>query len=87
MVEILEEDLPSVIHFTKVILNRLDEKGLEEVFHEYWEPLGAKREEEGKKEGKKEEKQAIARQMKAKGFDNNMIAELTGLSLDEIAKL
>ena len=43
--------------------------------------------EEGKLEGIAEEKKATARKMKERGYSNNEIAELTGLSLEEISKL
>ena len=42
---------------------------------------------EGKKEGGKEEKKAIAKAMKNKKFDLNTIVEITGLTIDEINKL
>jgi predicted transposase/invertase (TIGR01784 family) len=42
---------------------------------------------EGKVEGKLEEKQSIAKNMLAKGFDLKTISELTGLSEAEIEKL
>ena len=38
-------------------------------------------------EGKAEGKLEIARQMKAKGMDSSLIAEITGLPIDEIKKL
>lgn len=41
---------------------------------------------EGKIEGKIEGKLEIASQMKKKGMDKNLIAEITGLSLEEIEK-
>jgi predicted transposase/invertase (TIGR01784 family) len=42
---------------------------------------------EGKAEGKAEEKIEIARNMKKKGLDDTLIAETTGLSLEEIDHL
>jgi predicted transposase/invertase (TIGR01784 family) len=42
---------------------------------------------EGKAEGKAEGKVEIARQMKLKGMDSNLISEITGLPIDEIEKL
>ena len=42
---------------------------------------------EGKEEGKEEERLSAARKMKNKGFDNATIADITGLSLEEIANL
>lgn len=42
---------------------------------------------EGMAEGRNEEKQEIAWRMKATGMDRAMIADLTGLSLEEIATL
>jgi len=42
---------------------------------------------EGKAEGKDERNIEIALQMKAKGMDTNLIAEITGLSIDEIEKI
>ena len=42
---------------------------------------------EGKAEGKAEGKTEVARQMKLKGMDFNLIAEITGLSADIIEKL
>ena len=44
-------------------------------------------EEKGKVEGKKEEKKSIAKNMLAKNCDIDFIAEVTGLSLDEIRQL
>ena len=43
--------------------------------------------ESGLKKGREEEKVSIARAMKAKGISSQMIAELTGISEDEIADL
>ena len=42
---------------------------------------------EGKAEGKVERNIEIARQMKAKGMDTSLIAEITGLSIKEIENL
>lgn len=42
---------------------------------------------EGRKEGQKEEKIAIAKRMKSKGIDISLIAESTGLTVEEIEKL
>jgi predicted transposase/invertase (TIGR01784 family) len=42
---------------------------------------------EGKAEGKAEEKAQIAKIMKNKGMDTNIIAEITGLTVEEIARL
>jgi len=42
---------------------------------------------EGKAEGKVEGKLEVARQMKLKGMDSNLISEITGLPIDEIEKL
>ena len=38
-------------------------------------------------EGKAERNIEIARQMKAKGMDSDLISEITGLSIDEIEKM
>ena len=38
-------------------------------------------------EGKAERSVEIARQMKAKGMDVNLISEITGLTIDEIEKI
>ena len=42
---------------------------------------------EGRAEGKAEEKISIARQMKAKGFPTELIAEITQLSKEDIEQL
>ena len=42
---------------------------------------------EGRAEGKAEEKQENARKMKAMGLTNEMIYQITGLSVEEIEKL
>lgn len=42
---------------------------------------------EGKQEGKQEEKIEIARKLKIKGMSNQEIADLTGLSEDQIRAL
>ena len=42
---------------------------------------------EGIEKGRFEEKKKTAKKMKEKGYSNNEIAELTGLSLEEITKL
>ena len=42
---------------------------------------------EGREEGQKEEKLTIARKMKEKGHSDEMIAEITGLDLEEIRAL
>jgi len=47
----------------------------------------ALREEKGKNEGRQEEKQAIARSMLAKGLEPAMIADVTGLPIEEIRAL
>ena len=41
----------------------------------------------GRKEGKKEAKIEIAKSLKARGIDINLIVETTGLNLEEIEKL
>ena len=43
--------------------------------------------EEGIVEGKAEANKATAKKMKERGYSNDEIAELTGLSLEEISKL
>ena len=43
--------------------------------------------EEGREEGRLEEKKGIAKEMINKGFDISTISEITGLSKDEIEKL
>jgi predicted transposase/invertase (TIGR01784 family) len=43
--------------------------------------------EQGLEQGATERERTIARQMKAKGFDNATIAELTGLTDEEIDQL
>jgi predicted transposase YdaD len=45
------------------------------------------REEEGREEGRIEEKKRMARAMLAKGKDKNEIAEFTGLTIDDILRL
>jgi predicted transposase/invertase (TIGR01784 family) len=56
----------------------------ERIAHLMW-AQGERR--EGRQEGRWEEKMAIAKALKASGDDANKIALVTGLSLDEIAKL
>ena len=43
--------------------------------------------EEGRWEGREEERMANARKMKMKGLDNERISDITGLTIDEIDKL
>ena len=43
--------------------------------------------EEGRWEGREEERMANARKMKMKGLDNQLISDITGLTFDEIDKL
>ena len=43
--------------------------------------------EEGIKEGIEQEKYSLARNMKNKNMDLNLISELTGLSIEKIEKL
>ena len=43
--------------------------------------------EEGREEGREEGKEEVARSMKLKGLDNSLIAECTGLSIEQIEKL
>lgn len=43
--------------------------------------------EEGRWEGREEERMANARKMKIKGLDNQLISDITGLTIDEIDKL
>ena len=47
----------------------------------------SKGEKKGRSEGAKEEKIQTARRMRAKGFTLDVISEMTGLSLEEIASL
>lgn len=42
---------------------------------------------EGRQEGAQDEKRSLARKMLAKGFERQAIAEITGLSEDELAKM
>lgn len=65
------------------------EESLKE-YRDYYNTMDtAKKEskEEGKKEGRKEEKLATAQKAILKGYDNQTISDLTGLSLEEIEKL
>ena len=41
----------------------------------------------GKKEGREESAKDAARKMKAKGFDETEIAEITGLSVEQVREL
>lgn len=43
--------------------------------------------EEGREEGREEGKEEVARSMKHKGLNNSLIAECTGLSIEQIEKL
>ena len=40
-----------------------------------------------KEEGREEGKEEVAKSMKLKGLDNSLIAECTGLSIEQIEKL
>lgn len=52
-----------------------------------FEELYKKFEEKGRKEGKKEEKMAIAKKLLIKGIEPKAISEITGLSVKEIDEL
>ena len=41
----------------------------------------------GRQEGAQDEKRSLARKMLAKGFERQTVADITGLSEDELAKL
>ena len=60
---------------------------IEEVAKEVFPISLQKREEKGKEEGKKAEKQTVAKKMLAKSCDIAFIVEVTGLSADEIRQL
>lgn len=62
-------------------------KGMEEGMEKGMEKGMAKGLKVGRKEGQKEEKISIARKLKAKGLDFSIIADSTGLTVEEIAKL
>ena len=54
----------------------------------YWERKGWERgRQEGREEGRREERRELARRMLAKGMAKEEVAELTGLSPEEIAQL
>jgi len=68
----------------------------ERMLHEQWKEDGmaegkaigiVEGREEGRVEGREEEKFSIARNLLAKGSSHEFVSEITGLSLDDIAKL
>ena len=63
----------------KIMLNREREEGLKEGMKK-----GIKK---GKLEGIKERNHTIAKDMKSKNMDINLISEITGLPIEEIKKL
>jgi predicted transposase/invertase (TIGR01784 family) len=62
-------------------------KGREEGREEGRKEGRAEGREEGRKEGRAEEKLTVARQMKELGLSQEMIAQVTGLTTEEINKL
>jgi predicted transposase/invertase (TIGR01784 family) len=52
---------------------------------DYWDEYAIK--ETGRLEGRQEEKQEIARQMKLEGLSTELIIKLTGLSREEVERL
>ena len=70
--------------YHRFIENRRIEMGVKETARAEGLKEGKK---EGLKEGKKEKAIEIAKSMKSKGFDDKSIAEMTGLSEDEIGNL
>jgi predicted transposase/invertase (TIGR01784 family) len=73
------------------IMPTLAQQMKEEFREEFMESLGPQLKDEGKKEGKKEgmEEKAIetAKKMLKKGFETDIIMELTGLKKEEVEKL
>lgn len=64
-----------------------------ETYDRYWESISTEKTlmldafDEGKIEGKQEEKLEIAKKLKEKGLDLNFIIETTGLNKENIEKL
>jgi predicted transposase/invertase (TIGR01784 family) len=78
----------------KTELNQLPEEEVDKIMEltTSWHEQGRREGEadgiiKGKKDGKLENKLETARNMLAKGFSNDLIMELTGLTSDEFAKL
>ena len=71
----------------KFMLSREREEGIKEGIKEGIEKGIKKGRREGKLEGIKERNYSIARDMKSKNMDINLISEITGLSIKEVEKL
>jgi predicted transposase/invertase (TIGR01784 family) len=69
------------------IMPTLAQQMKEELKEEFMQTLGSKLKEEGKEKGKEEEKKETAKKMLKKGFETDIIMELTGLKKEEIEKL
>ena len=69
------------------MLSREREEGIKEGIKEGIEKGIKKGRREGKLEGIKERNYSIARDMKSKNMDINLISEITGLSIKEVEKL
>ena len=75
--ELTEDDLLYIENETKI---REEVERFEEQIYEDGR-------EDGLEKGKKRNAFEVAGKLKAKGFDDEIIAEVTGLSLDEISRL
>ena len=71
----------------KIMLNREREEGLKEGIEKGIKKGKLKGIKEGIKKGKLAEQISMAKTMKSKNMDINLISEITGLSIEEIEKL
>jgi len=80
-----EEDLEQTL---EELIKNSKAKEVAMTVAEYFETKGQlKGRQEGRQEGRHEEKLEMARRLKSKGMPESEIAELTGLSIDEIRSL
>jgi predicted transposase/invertase (TIGR01784 family) len=69
------------------IMPTLAQQMKEEFKEEFMQTLGSQLKDEGKKEGIEEKAIETAKKMLKKGFETDIIMELTGLKKEEIEKL
>ncbi len=89
--EISRDKLKKMLDESKIdggeIMPTLAQQMKEEFKEEFMQTLGSQLKDEGKKEGMEEKAIEIAKKMLKKGFETDIIMELTGLKREEIEKL
>jgi hypothetical protein len=88
VIEVKQSEKANVAHVINHLLHKSPDMGASIPFIQKIEREGElKGQLKGQLQGQQEARQQTARQMKAKGFEAALIAELTGLALDDIEAL